>query len=186
MKYFLYILAFCYFLPALSYAQKLELPPYTSLSLPVIESVVKDTVPVKKTPRTFRMKKNPWIAVGLSAVLPGAGQFYNQSYWKIPVVLGAGGLLGYQVIRNNNRYNEYKDLYEQSLLITPGGNTLLKEQRDNFRDQRDQFIIYFGIFYLINLVDAYVDAHLYDFDVSEEMRVSMMKGSELFKFSYSF
>ncbi|HLT24553.1 MAG TPA: DUF5683 domain-containing protein [Ignavibacteria bacterium] len=187
MKWFMHIIAFCYFLPSLSVAQEIDLPPYTSLKSDVIESIAKDTLtPVKKTPKTFRMRKNPWVAVGLSAVIPGAGQFYNESYWKIPVILGAGGLLGYQILRNNDRYNEYKDLYEQSLVITPGGNPIIKEQRDNFRDQRDEFIIYFGLFYLINLVDAYVDAHLYDFDVSEEMRVSMMKGSELMKFTYTF
>lgn len=192
MKLTLSILAFCYFLPAIAYSQSLDLPPYTSLNskviqFEVIESSEKDTTkPVKRTPGTFRMRKNPWVAVGLSAVVPGAGQFYNESYWKIPVILAAGGLLGYQILRNNDRYNEYKDLYEQSLQTIPGGNSNLKEQRDNFRDQRDEFIIYFGLFYLINLVDAYVDAHLYDFDVSEEMRVSMLKGSELLKFTYIF
>lgn len=140
----------------------------------------------KKEPRPFKMKKNPWVAVGLSAVVPGAGQFYNGSYWKIPIILVAGGYLGYEAIRNNNRYNEYRDLFEQSQVGNPNGNPIIKEQRDEFRDKRDEFIIYFALFYVINLVDAYVDAHLYDFDVSEDLKVQMLKGSKLIEINFNF
>lgn len=144
------------------------------------------TTPKKKEPRPFRMKKSPWLAVGLSAVVPGAGQFYNGSYWKIPIILLAGGYLGYEVIRNNNKYNEYQELFEQSQVGNPNGNPVIKEQRDDFRDKRDEFIIYFALFYVINLVDAYVDAHLYDFDVSEDLNVEILKGSKLLEMNFNF
>ena len=98
----------------------------------------------------FVMHKSPLKAVLFSAVLPGAGQFYNESYWKIPVIWGIGGYFIYEMVRSNNKFLDY-------------------------RDQRDQFILYFGIVYLINVFDAYVDAHLYDFDVSDKVKVGLLK-----------
>lgn len=132
------------------------------------------------------MKKNPWVAVGLSALVPGAGQLYNASYWKIPVILGVGGYLGYEIYRYNDKYNQYEDLYVQSQATDPAGNQVYKQQRDNFKDQRDEFIIYFALFYVINMVDAYVDAHLYDFDVSEDIKVQMLKGGKLLNVNFNF
>ncbi len=143
----------------------------------------------KKTSKPFKMKKSPTLAVVLSAVVPGAGQFYNESYWKIPIVLGIGGYLGYEIYRNNDRYNDYIDLYEQSQTPeNPNGNLVFKETRDNFRDKRDEFIIYFAIFYLMNMIDAYVDAQLYDFDVSESVNMNMrvLQGKDLMRFNINF
>ena len=57
------------------------------------------------------MQKSPWGAVLRSAVLPGFGQFYNESYWKIPVIWGVGALLISGWVYNNNLYNDNKDLY---------------------------------------------------------------------------
>jgi hypothetical protein len=162
--------------------------PSPELRSTLYDSLKTDSIKTtnQNEPRPFRMKKNPWVAVGLSALIPGAGQMYNQSYWKIPIILGVGGYLGYEIYRNNDRYNQYEDLYIQSQAEDPNGNIIYKQQRDNFRDQRDRFIIFAALFYVINLVDAYVDAHLYDFDVSEDLKVQIMKGSELMKMSFSF
>ncbi|MCB0724727.1 MAG: hypothetical protein KDC73_08465 [Ignavibacteriae bacterium] len=152
------------------------------------DSLKSDTVspPKKKQPKSFKMKKNPWVAVGLSALVPGAGQLYNTSYWKIPIILGVGGYLGYEIYRYNDKYNQYEDLYVQSQASDPNGNSTYKEQRDDFKDKRDEFIIYFALFYVINMVDAYVDAHLYDFDVSEDIKVQMLKGSKLLNVNFNF
>ncbi len=122
----------------------------------------------KKKPKEFKMKKDPWKAVLFSALLPGAGQYYNESYWKIPVVLGLGGYFGYVIINNNNKYTDYKDRYEQSQTINnPDGDPQLKTFRDFYKDQRDDFAVYALILYVVNLIDAYVDAQLFDFDVSD-------------------
>ncbi len=124
----------------------------------------KDT-PLKK----FKMKKSPTTAVLLSAVIPGAGQFYNESYWKIPVIGGLVGYFGYEYFRNNNLYKDYRDQYAASQNDTvPDGNLNLKTLREFYRDQRDDFVWYFLIVYVVNLVDAYVDAHLFDFDVRDD------------------
>ncbi len=123
--------------------------------------------PVQNEDSEFVMQKSPWGAVLRSAVVPGFGQYYNESYWKIPVFLGFFGYYTAGWIRNNDNYKTYKDLYTQS--INEGSaNSRYKTLRDFYVDQRDRFAIYIAITYFLNLVDAYVDAHLFDFNVEED------------------
>lgn len=128
------------------------------------------------TDSVFVMQKSPWGAVLRSAVLPGFGQFYNESYWKIPVIWGAGALLISGWVYNNNLYNDNKDLYTNS------GQIIYQYRRDFYRNQRDNFTIYLVVLYILNLVDAYVDAHLYDFTVEEDL----ITGSSRFNFRFYF
>jgi TM2 domain-containing membrane protein YozV len=124
---------------------------------------------VKKKDKPFKMKKSPLVATLLSAVIPGAGQFYNRSYWKVPVIAGLVGYFGYEYFHYNNIYKGYRDQYVASQLqFPPEGDDNLKTLREFNRTQRDDFVWYFLIIYIINLADAYVDAHLFDFDVTEE------------------
>lgn len=134
------------------------------------QEVVKDTT-VTSDEQTFQMQKSPWGAVGRSAVLPGWGQFYNEDYWHIPVIWGLLGWFGSQWILNNNNYKTYRDNFIQT------ENFNDKRKRDFYRDQRDQFTIYIAITYLLNLVDAFVGAHLFDFSVEEDylMRTPRLK-----------
>lgn len=108
--------------------------------------------------------KDPMTAVWKSAVLPGWGQYYNEAYWKIPVIWGVLGWCVYNYVVNDNNYTDYRTLYMQSSFSIESYRRL----RDFYRDQRDLFVIYMGITYLANLLDAYVDASLFDFDVSED------------------
>lgn len=109
----------------------------------------------------FKMTKSPWGAVARSAVIPGLGQFYNESYWKIPLIWGTAAWLVYNWADNNKLYSDYKSLYQNT------NNEYYRRLRNFYRDQRDKFTIYLGLLYLLNLVDAYVDAHLFDFNVGE-------------------
>jgi len=157
--------------------EKLSLKSDSELSLSefkkleLIQSVLSDTTRQDTAVKKFVMKKKPWKAVLFSAILPGLGQYYNESYWKIPVVAGIGSYFVYVAIKNNNKFIENRDLYDASITPqNPSGDTRYKNLREFYRDQRDQFILYFGLLYLINLADAYVDAHLFDFDVSDKYR----------------
>lgn len=121
--------------------------------------------PMKK----FHMKKNPLVAVLLSAALPGAGQFYNQSYWKIPIIDGFVGYFVYEYIREDKSFRDYRSQYAASQTPQfPEGDDNLKTLREFYRSQRNNFTWYFLIVYFINLVDAYVDAHLFDFTVKDD------------------
>lgn len=114
------------------------------------------------TDTVYVMQKSPWGAVLRSAIIPGWGQLYNESYWKIPVVWGFAGWFVYNWVDTNNEYIKNRDLF-----ITTSENIYLR-RRDFYRDQRDNFAIYLALTYFLNLVDAYVDAHLFDFSVSED------------------
>ncbi len=109
----------------------------------------------------FVMSKSPWGAVLRSAIIPGWGQFYNESYLKIPIIWGLGFWLGYEWKQYNDLYIYYRNRYIQT------DNKDDKTNRTFYRDQRDLFTVYMVITYIANLVDAYVDANLFDFNVSE-------------------
>lgn len=118
------------------------------------------------TDSLFITTKSPTYAMLQSAILPGLGQFYNESYWKIPVVWG---FLGYYLsvwVSQNNKYNFYKKEYNKSISESNlEGDLKLKSFRNFYHNQRDEFTIYIFITYFLNIVDAYVDAHLFDFNV---------------------
>lgn len=154
-----------------------------------LSSILKDTIRIQKKDTTviFQMKKSPWKAVLYSAILPGLGQFYNESYWKVPIVLTVGGYLGYVIVKNQNKFIDYRDKYALSQTReNPEGDLRLKNYREFYRDQRDQFLLYFAFFYLITLVDSYVDAHIYDFDVSEKVRFTISHQKNFIKLSFTF
>ncbi len=126
----------------------------------------------------FVPTKSSWGAVLRSAIVPGWGQFYNESYWKIPVFLGIGGWFTYNYIWNDDKYEENRLGYINS------GNIIDKSQRDFYRDQRDEFAIYLGLTYFAMLVDAYVDAELFDFSVTEDDIVKTKQYKLKFKFLF--
>ena len=134
------------------------------------------TQPNSTIDTTFVMQKSPWGAVARSAILPGLGQFYNESYWKIPIIWGFAGWFIYEWIQNNDLYKTNGDLYIQT------GEELYRTYRDFYRDQRDNFTIYLVAVYLLNLIDAYVDAHLYDFNIDEDISTGALR----MNFRYNF
>ena len=134
-----------------------------TVALPVTEDSL--SIPYQQTKSTL-------LAMGLSAVLPGAGQIYNESYWKAPIIMGIGGWFVYEWIQNNDLYKDYRDQYQASITTTtPNGNSRLLTIREFYRDQRDGFAWYLGLLYAINILDAYVDASLFDF--RQDARVTL-------------
>jgi hypothetical protein len=116
--------------------------------------------------------KSPTTAVLLSAILPGAGQVYTGRYWKVPIVLGFSGYFAYEVVKLNNSYKSAQGKYAES--VSKGenngqGDGQLLYERDFYRDERDRFGFYFLLAYLLNIVDAYVDASLFDFEVGDNL-----------------
>jgi hypothetical protein len=115
--------------------------------------------------------KSPGTAMLLSTVLPGAGQVYNTSYWKVPIILGLGIYFVSYYLDSQRRVEDYRQQYAASLLATPGGDPSLLALRDFYIGERDTFLWYFCILYVLNIVDAYVDASLYGFDVSPTLNM---------------
>jgi hypothetical protein len=118
-------------------------------------------------------------ATTLSTLCPGAGQLYNRSYWKVPIVVGAFATMGYVIDWNARGYNRYRKAYNQVVNGEPDefegrySADYLKNMKDNFRRNRDLCIILTGALYLLNIVDAHVDAHLKDYDISDDLSVRL-------------
>ncbi|MDR0824088.1 MAG: DUF5683 domain-containing protein [Prevotella sp.] len=126
-------------------------------------------------------------AVIYSAIFPGLGQLYNRKYWKLPIVIGGALGLTYAITWNGARYNDYSQAYKDLVLGT--GNSYLnyvrdqatidqnkeywisafKKKKDFFRRNRDLAIIATVGVYALCMIDAYVDAQLYDFDMSPDL-----------------
>lgn len=115
-------------------------------------------------------KFSPTKAGLYSAVLPGLGQYYNKKYWKIPVVLGAIGTgVGFTLYFDKS-YRRYRDAFVAEINGVPhefsSNPNITKEVLGNFQDRqkrsRDYAIAITGLVYILNIVDAVVDAHLYE------------------------
>ena len=144
---------------------------------------------------------SPKKAAMLSAVLPGLGQIYNRKYWKLPILYGGIGLMVYGLSWNNKTYIEYRNAYvdwsyemdgvpnnqryldilsidtQASLLNGDIDEDWFLEQLENKKDsyRRDRDLLIFGsiALYVLNILDASVDAHLSDFDISEELSMKI-------------
>jgi len=159
--------------PAL--AQDNDTPEGDSL---IVES--QDTVLLK----SYAARYNPRKALLYAAVLPGLGQIYNKKYWKLPLVYGGFIALGYAVNFYQTGYTKYKghlfynlenglsgdgDLNPDTKFTTSTLRTLVTR----YRRERDFMLILMGGMYLLQIVDAHVDAHLKEFDLNPRLQVSI-------------
>ena len=119
----------------------------------------------------------PAKAAFYSAILPGLGQAYNKKYWKIPIVYGAIGVSLYYYIDSNKSYHQYRDAYKRRL---EGFNddefSYLDEDRlisaqKFYQRNRDLSALFVVGFYVLNIIDANVDAALRQFNVNENLSV---------------
>ena len=113
-------------------------------------------------------------ATTLAMMFPGAGQMYNKSYWKVPIVAGAFVTMGYLIDWNQRNYNLMRtgyNTYDTGNIYSERNisKELLKTRRDRFRRDRDFCIILTAGAYLLSVVEAHVDAHLKDFDISDDL-----------------
>jgi hypothetical protein len=137
----------------------------------IVES--KDTVALK----SYATRYNPRKALLYAAVLPGLGQVYTKKYWKIPLVYGGMGFIGYNINFFEKAYTKYKlDLYR----VIDGGTSVSGFSESQLRTivnkaqrERDFMIILMAGVYLLQMVDAHVDAHLKEFDLNPNLQVRM-------------
>jgi Family of unknown function (DUF5683) len=130
---------------------------------------------------SYAKKFDPRKAMMYSAVFPGAGQAYNKKYWKMPLVYGGFAVL----LSFTSFYNERYQLYREDLFIllndptdpslSPLGYSeeTLRNAINSYRRERDFFLILNGFWYILQMVDAHVDAHLKEFDLNPKMQVRL-------------
>jgi Family of unknown function (DUF5683) len=132
----------------------------------------------QKTDSVSAVNKRANKAALMSALLPGLGQAYNKSYWKIPVLYAGLGTLVYFVRTNDEEYQNFYDAYKIRLDGDSTTNDMqypnlsdedILVRKDYYRRNRDLSYILIGVVYVLNIVDAYVDAQLKDFDISDNL-----------------
>ena len=163
----------------------------TAQDVAFINDSVAQTKP-KKDWSTWR--PNPKKALWLAIVIPGAGQIYNRKYWKLPIFYG--GFLGciYAMRWNNQMYHDYSQAYMDLMDDNPETESyneflhlgatvdesnqetyenLFKKRKDKYRKWRDLSVFVLIAVYALSVIDAYVDASLSEFDISEDLSLKV-------------
>ena len=152
--------------------------------------VITDSVPAKKKRDWNTWRPNPKRAMWLAIVLPGAGQIYNRKYWKLPIFYG--GFIGclYALSWNGQMYHDYSQAYVDLMDNDPNtqsyndflhlGTTInesnkahyqeiFRKRKDRYRKWRDLSVFALIGVYALSVIDAYVDASLSEFDISDDL-----------------
>ena len=108
-----------------------------------------------------------------SALIPGLGQAYNGDYWKIPIYCGGLMLCGFLIQFNNMQYQRYRTDYNNPDYVGRLTPENLKWYRDTFRRYRDYSILAGVLVYAVNIIDANIFAYFQDFDVSDDLTLSI-------------
>ena len=175
-------------------------------SLVLLESDSLAVISIDSLAASNAWSPDPARATWLGIAFPGGGQIYNRKYWKLPIVYG--GFLGcaYALTWNNQMYKDYSQAYldicdeddttaSYEDFLPPNYNAqanveylkrVFKNRKDNYRRYRDLSIFSFIGVYAISIIDAYVDAELSHFDISEDLglrvRPSIVSSSNYYSF----
>ncbi|MEF8983368.1 MAG: DUF5683 domain-containing protein [Bacteroidales bacterium] len=139
-----------------------------------------DTTTAQETPAdTLDNEYSPRKAALLSAAFPGMGQVYNNKIWKVPIVYVGVGVIYYAYDFNATFYEEYKtaftrfangEIQEYKGITSEEG---LKRAKDYYRRNRDMNVLIMAGWYLVQIIDATVDAYMFNFDVSEDLSLNI-------------
>jgi len=140
-----------------------------------------DDVPTVEGPKANIFEGPPGRSALYSLIVPGAGQIYNGSYWKAPIIWGLMGTMGTVMAYNINAYKDFDTRYTNALTqelagepnTDPGGlsSTQLFNLRTQANKARQLSIVLFSFAWIGNSIEAYVDAHLKEFDVSDDLSI---------------
>lgn len=134
---------------------------------------------------TYNSVKNttidPQTAAIYSAVLPGLGQFYNNDTWKIPLIYSGFLTTGYLIAYNSRRYTTFRNALFAIIDNDPQTQnpyealteTRLRSLVENYRRSLESAILFTGAWYALNIVDALVFAHLNEFDINENLSMTV-------------
>jgi hypothetical protein len=167
---------------------------YLSLILSILVGVIhaqtipeqnSDSLSVKKTNKKAIYSRARKATI-MSAAMPGLGQLYNKKYWKAPIVYAALGGITYWGITNHTEYKYYSnnlraeyDNDPNTINVTRYSSDQLISQKNYYKKFRDMSIIFGSLVYIINILDANVDAHLKTFDVSDDLSLQVKPYSNI-------
>ena len=128
-------------------------------------------------------RHSPTKASIMSALLPGLGQIYNKKYWKVPIIYAGFGLMTYFIITNTDEYMNFKCAYIEKTNGTSNGNYKyltdrytaeeLQSGREYYRRNLEISILITSVWYILNIIDATVDAHLFTYNISKDLSLKV-------------
>jgi urea transporter len=126
---------------------------------------------------------SPTKATIMSAVLPGLGQVYNKKIWKVPIIYAGFGILTYFIVTNAQDYNTYKGAYTEKVdsiyngkyadLVSKYTATDLLSGREYYRRNLEISCLLTGVLYLLNILDAAVDANLFSYNINQDLSLKI-------------
>ena len=152
------------------------------------DSIITETKKAADTAQKQKKKFDPRVATRRSAILPGWGQIYNRRYWKLPLVYGGLGITAgvfvynvknYRLLRLAYIYKIDKDTTNDKLIdprFSQFSAASIRTNRDLFRQNVDYSVLFFILFWGLQVVDATVDAHLKGFDVNDNLSLELKQG----------
>ena len=137
-----------------------------------------------ETPDSIREKEHsPTKATIMSACLPGLGQIYNHKAWKVPIIYAGFGVMAYLIYFNTNYYLDYRCAYIESVNGDKNGNYAylvnrysadeLFSAREYYRRNLELTCLVSALWYILNILDAVVDAHLYSYNISKTLSMKV-------------
>jgi len=136
-----------------------------------------DTIPMADS--VLRKKHNPTKATLFSTLLPGLGQIYNRKYWKVPIIYAGFGVMTYFIYTNADEYLDFRCAYIESVNGITNGNyedlvarytqQELLSAVEYYRRNLEISVLITALWYVLNIVDATVDAHLFTYNISENL-----------------
>jgi hypothetical protein len=148
--------------------------------------LMKQSQKVNQSIENFFSEPNPKTATYL-ALFPGLGQIYNRKYWKLPIVYAGFGVIGYFAFSNRDYYLQYKDAYTCKVNLGDDCEDPLAQNytaqnlqtiRDGYRRNMELSFIIMGVWYILQMLDATVDAHLYYWEIDETTTLHVMPNIE--------
>ena len=176
-KFAYFILVTVCLLSSICTAQQNGIPTDSIITKPIVS--VKGDILKTKAQVIHSTKK----ATLYSAILPGLGQGYNKKYWKIPVIYALGGTTAYLMAYNNIKFKTYRsalrlrydsDNTNDEIELPEYSDNDLLVQMDSYHKKRDLFALIGVGIYVLNIVDATVDANLFYFNVSDDLTLHII------------
>ncbi len=146
-------------------------------------SATPDTTLTERPDSVVEKEHSPSKATIMSTCLPGLGQIYNRKYWKVPVIYAGFGVLTYFIYTNADYYISFKCAYIESVygnkngsygnLVQRYSSDELLSAREYYRRNLEVSILLTSLWYVLNILDATVDAHLFTYNVSDKLSMKI-------------
>lgn len=174
-KLFQFVFIVLFLCPALSFAQVKDTAS-VSKNIQTKNPSIVNTVDSTKKFQNKPKYRSPKKAALMSTIVPGLGQVYNKKYWKVPIIYAGIAGLAYSLNFNQSEYITYLNAYKNRLNKIPDNfpstiysDEYLNSEQQYYKRYRNLTVIGASLLYLLNIVDAAVDAHMSTFDVGDDL-----------------